>query len=330
MKAYLFGITPVEEAFLKEWQDQHPNDEISYTHSPLTADNLELANAFEAVSTQQAEPLTASDLETLAAGGVKHLALRKVGADNIDLEAAAKYGITVANVPAYSPRAIAENGLTGAMYLLRKWGYYHRKMRRGDFTRPTELMSDEIFNQTVGIVGLGRIGVAAAEMYHALGARVIGYDPVYNASLEPFLDFVDFETLIKESDIVQVHIPLTPENKGMFSANEFAKMKDDAILVNQSRGELVDTAALIVALKYHEIGGAALDVLEGEEKIFGRKFEDVGSLPDEYTELINLPNVVMSPHSAYYTKMAVKNMFFQSMTDIERTLSGKKAFFKVN
>ena len=143
------------------------------------------------------------------------------------------------------------------MYLLRKWGYYHRKMRRGDFTRPTELMSDEIFNQTVGIVGLGRIGAAAAEMYHALGARVIGYDPVYNASLEPFLDFVDFETLIKESDIVQVHIPLTPENKGMFSANEFAKMKDDAILVNQSRGELVDTAALIVALKYHEIGGAA-------------------------------------------------------------------------
>ena len=107
-------------------------------------------------------------------------------------------------------------------------------------------------------------------------------------------------------------------------------MKDDAILVNQSRGELVDTAALIVALKYHEIGGAALDVLKGEEKIFGRKFEDVGSLPDEYTELINLPNVVMSPHSAYYTKMAVKNMFFQSMTDIERTLSGKKAFFKVN
>ncbi|WP_236165154.1 NAD(P)-dependent oxidoreductase, partial [Lactobacillus delbrueckii] len=254
----------------------------------------------------------------------------KVGADNIDLEAAAKYGITVANVPAYSPRAIAENGLTGAMYLLRKWGYYHRKMRRGDFTRSTELMSYEIFNQTVGIVGLGRIGAAAAEMYHALGARVIGYDPVYNASLEPFLDFVDFETLIKESDIVQVHIPLTPENKGMLSANEFAKMKDDAILVNQSRGELVDTAALIVALKYHEIGGAALDVLEGEEKIFGRKFEDVGSLPDEYTELINLPNVVMSPHSAYYTKMAVKNMFFQSMTDIERTLSGKKAFFKVN
>ncbi|GHV98124.1 D-lactate dehydrogenase [Lactobacillus nasalidis] len=330
MKVYLFSVAPVEEPFVKEWQDQHPDDEISYTHSPLTASNLELAKGFEAVSTQQAEALKDAELKALAAGGVKHLALRKVGSDNVDLAAARKYGIVVSNVPAYSPRAIAENGLTGAMYLLRKWGYYHRKMRRGDFTRPTELMSDEIFNQTVGIVGLGRIGAAAAEMYHALGARVIGYDPFYNASLEPFLDFVDFDTLIKESDIIQLHIPLTPENKGMFGTNEFAKMKDDAILVNQSRGELVDTEALIVALKYHEIGGAALDVLEGEEKIFGRKFEDVGSLPDEYTELINMPNVVMSPHSAYYTKMAVKNMFFQSMTDTQRTVSGQQAFFKVN
>lgn len=329
MKAYVFSLAPVEEAFAKDWQDQHPDDVLTVTHQALTLETADLAKGYDAVSTQP-ERLSADLFKKLAANGVKHVALRKVGVDHVDLAAAKDAGIAVSNVPAYSPRAIAENGLTGAMYLLRKWGYYHRQMRRGNFTRPSELMSDEIFNQTVGIVGLGRIGAAAAEMYQALGARVIGYDPFYNASLEPFLDYVDLETLLKESDIVQLHIPLTSENKGMLSTNEFAMMKDDAILVNQSRGELVDTEALIVALKYHEIGGAALDVLEGEEKVFGQKFEDVDSVPDEYKELISMPNVVMSPHSAYYTKMAVKNMFFQSLTDMERTTKGQRAFFKVN
>ncbi|WP_302188320.1 D-2-hydroxyacid dehydrogenase [uncultured Lactobacillus sp.] len=330
MKAYVFSLSPVEERFFQEWEDQHADDEIKYTTSPLTDDTVDLTKGFDAVSVQQMEQIKDEKIyKALADNGIKHLAIRQVGVDIVDLKLAKKYGIVVSNVPAYSPRAIAENGLTGAMYLLRKWGYYHRKMRRGDFTRPVELMSDEIFNQTVGIVGLGRIGSAAAELYHALGARVIGYDPVYNASLEPFLDFVDLETLIKTADIIQLHIPLTKDNVGMFSTNEFAEMKDDAIIVNESRGELIDTKALIVALKYHEIGGAALDVLEGESKIFGRKFEDVGSLPEDYTDLINMPNVVMSPHSAYYTKMAVKNMFFQSMTDIQRTLAGQAAIFQV-
>lgn len=331
MKVLMYGISPDEQVFVKQWQKQHPADDIQITNQILTKDTVDQAKGFDAVAVKQVESMSDETIyQKLHAFGIKHLALRIVGFNIVNFAYAHQYHLQVTHVPAYSPRAIAENGLTAAMYLLRNWGYYQQQERELNFTRPQKLMSDEIYNQTVGIIGLGRIGGASAELYHALGARVIGYDPVPNAALEPFVDYVDFDTVIKNADIISLHTPLDDTTKGMIDEKQFKQMKNNAILINQARGPLVNTEALIQALKNHEIAGAGLDVLTSEAKFFMQKFNRMDQLPADYQELSQMPNVVITPHSAYYTKTAVKNMVVHSLTDIARVQAGQKPIYPVN
>lgn len=331
MKVLMYGISPDEQVFVKQWQKQHPADDIQITNQILTKDTVDQAKGFDAVAVKQVESMSDETIyQKLHAFGIKHLALRIVGFNIVNFAYAHQYHLQVTHVPAYSPRAIAENGLTAAMYLLRNWGYYQQQERELNFTRPQKLMSDEIYNQTVGIIGIGRIGGASAELYHALGARVIGYDPVPNTALEPFVDYVDFDTVIKNADIISLHTPLDDTTKGMIDEKQFKQMKNNAILINQARGPLVNTEALIQALKNHEIAGAGLDVLTSEAKFFMQKFNRMDQLPADYQELSQMPNVVITPHSAYYTKTAVKNMVVHSLTDIARVQAGQKPIYPVN
>ena len=171
--------------------------------------------------------------------GITQLAIRQVGVDNQDLAAAKKNGIKITNVAAYSPRAIAELGVTDAMYLLRKIGIYQDRMAHGDFTYDESTISTEIFNCTVGIIGAGHIGGASAHLYSALGAKVLACDPVYDASLEPYLTYTDFDTILAESDIISLHTPLLASTENMIDKTAFDKMKKKPILVNVARGGLV-------------------------------------------------------------------------------------------
>ena len=331
MKVLMYSVSPDEQVFVEQWQKQHPADDIQITNQILTKDNVDQAQGFDAVSVKQVENISDEVIyQKLHSFGIKHLALRIVGFNIVNFQYAHQYQLQVTHVPAYSPRAIAENGLTAAMYLLRNWGYYQEQERHFDFTRPQKLMSNEIYNQTVGIIGLGRIGGASAEIYHALGAHVIGYDPVPNAALEPFVDCVDFDTVIKNADIISLHILLDDSTKGMIGEKQFKQMKNTAILLNQARGPLVDTNALIEALKQHEIAGAGLDVLTNEAQFFMKKFDSLDQLPADYQELSRMPNVVITPHSAYYTQTAVKNMVVHSLTDIARVQAGQKPVYPVN
>ncbi len=330
MKVLMYSVSDDEKPYVAQWNKDHPEDDIEITADELNAQTVDQANGYEAVAVKQNTSLADEIIyQKLASFGIKHLALRIVGFNIVDFDLAHKYKLLVTHVPAYSPRAIAENGLTAAMYLLRKWGYYQKQEREFNFTRPQNLISDEIFHQTVGIIGVGRIGGATAEIYHALGAHVIGYDPVPNAALEPFVHYTDFETVIKNADILTLHTPLDDSTKGMIGAEQFKEMKNSAILLNQARGSLVDTNALIAALKNHEIAAAGLDVLPSELKFFNHKFNSLDQLPKDYQELSKMPNVVITPHSAYYTKTAVKNMVVHSLTDIKRVQEGRKPVYPV-
>ncbi|HBQ43640.1 MAG TPA: lactate dehydrogenase [Lactobacillus acetotolerans] len=331
MKVLMYGMTPDQKIYVDKWNKDHAADDIQTTDEQLTAQTVDKAKNFDAVSVMQTSNIEDEEVyRKLASLGIKHLALRTVGYNIINFDYANKYHLLITNVPAYSPRAIAENGLTAAMFLLRKWGGYFKQEKDLIFTRPESLMSDEIYNKTVGIIGLGRIGSATAEIYHALGAKVIGYDIVKNVANEAFVTYTDFDTVIKNADILSLHTPLDQSTQGMIGTKQFKEMKNDALLINQARGPLVDTAALIAALKKHEIAGAGLDVLADENQIFMKKFDNIKQLPEDYQELAKMPNVVITPHSAYYTKTAVQNMAEQSLTDIKRVLNGQKPIFPVN
>lgn len=326
----MYSVRDTEEPFVKQWE-KDTGDVIKMIPGQLTAENVDEAKGCEGLSLLQTQNLDDEEVyKKLHDFGIKELALRMVGYNALDLDLAKKYGLTVTNVPAYSPRAIAEMGVAQAMYLLRRIGEYRERMQNDhDFSWSKDLESNEIYNLTVGLIGTGNIGTATAQIYKALGAHVIAYDPIYNVTDEPFLDFVDSpEDVLKTADIVSLHTPLLPSTQNMIGAKQFKMMKDTAYLINMSRGGLVDTQALIQALKNHEIAGAGLDVLADETTFFNKKVE-AKDVPEDYQELAAMPNVLVTPHVAFFTKTAVRNMVQMSLNDIKRINDGKKALYVV-
>ena len=328
MKIICYGVIKMEESRIENWAQKN-NVEVKIVHADLCAENADLAEGFDGVSSEGNLPVGASVYEKFKQYGITQLAIRQVGVDNQDLAAAKKNGIKITNVAAYSPRAIAELGVTDAMYLLRKIGIYQDRMVHGDFTYDESTISTEIFNCTVGIIGAGHIGGASAHLYSALGAKVLACDPVYDASLEPYLTYTDFDTILAESDIISLHTPLLASTENMIDKTAFDKMKKKPILVNVARGGLVDTQALIAALKNGQISAAALDTLADETDFYNKK-DMLNSLPADYKKLKAMPQVLITPHIAFFTKLAVKNSIEIALNDAKTIISGGEVKSVVN
>lgn len=328
MKIICYGVIKMEEKIIENWAQKN-QVEIKIVHDDLSADNAGLAQGFDGVSSEGNLPVGASVYEKFKRYGIKQLSVRQVGVDNQDLAAAKKNGIKITNVAAYSPRAIAELGVTDAMYLLRKIGIYQDRMDHGDFTYDKSTISTEIFNCTVGIIGAGHIGGASAHLYSALGAKVLAYDPVYDASLEPYLTYTDFDMILAKSDIISLHTPLLASTENMIDKTAFDKMKKKPILINVARGGLVDTQALIAALKNGQISAAALDTLADETDFYDKK-DMLNSLPEDYKELKAMPQVLITPHIAFFTKLAVKNSIEIALNDAKAIISGGEVNSVVN
>ena len=328
MKIICYGVIKMEEKIIENWAQKN-QVEIKIVHDDLSADNAGLAQGFDGVSSEGNLPVGASVYEKFKQFGIKQLSVRQVGVDNQDLAAAKKNGIKITNVAAYSPRAIAELGVTDAMYLLRKIGIYQDRMVHGDFTYDKSTISTEIFNCTVGIIGAGHIGGASAHLYSALGAKVLAYDPVYDGSLEPYLTYTDLDTILAESDIISLHTPLLASTENMIDKTAFDKMKKKPILINVARGGLVDTQALIAALKNGQISAAALDTLADETDFYDKK-NMLNSLPEDYKELQAMPQVLITPHIAFFTKLAVKNSIEIALNDAKTIISGGEVNSVVN
>lgn len=323
MKIIMYSVLAEEKPYIEAWAQKNGH-EVTQVTDDLTAATVELAQGYDGIDMQQTIPTKDPSIyQKLASYGIKQITARMVGYEMLDLDLATQYGLTVTNIPAYSPRAIAELGLTQAMRLIRQLGYFDQRMENGDFTW-NGMISREIHDLTVGVIGAGHIGGATAQIYTALGAHVIANDPVHNVELAPFLEYVDLDTLLTTADIVTIHTPLTAETENIINTKTLQQMKSTAYFINMARGGLVDTQALITALQQHEIAGAALDTLADENLFFEHRVT-LDQIPADYKVLNAMPNVLISPHSAFFTNTAIKNIVEIGLNDVVTIVSGKKS-----
>lgn len=327
----MYNVAPIEVDHINEWVAKN-HVEVVTTDKPLTAETVSLAEGCTSVSLKPLGPIAEEEVyKKLHEYGVKCIGLRIVGFNTINFDYTKKYDLLVTNVPVYSPRAIAEMTVTQAMYLLRKIGIFKYRMDHNhDFTWPADMISNEIYNLTVGLIGVGHIGSAVAQIFSAMGAKVIAYDVAYNPEFEPFLTYTDFDTVLKEADIISLHTPLFPSTEKMIGEAQFKEMKNSAYLINCARGELVDTEALIKALQSGEIAGAGLDTLAGESSYFSHKGISDDEIPEDFKALSKMPNVVITPHSAFYTTTSIRNMVQMCLDDQVKIANGQRVRTIVN
>ncbi len=245
-------------------------------------------------------------LEALAALDVKLIALRCAGYNNVDLAAAHALGLAVVRVPAYSPHAVAEHAIGLLLTLNRKIHRAYNRVREQNFSL-NGLVGFDIFGKSVGIIGTGKIGQIAAQIFRGFGANVIAYDPYPAAEWAKTygIMYQDLNELLAASDIVSLHVPLSPDTIELLNARTIAQMKPGVFIVNTSRGKLIETTSLIAALKSGHIGGVALDVYEEEEGIFFQDLSGEVLLDDELSRLLTFPNVLITSHQAFLTREAL-------------------------
>jgi len=262
-------------------------------------------------------------LTKLAGAGVKLVALRCAGFNNVDRVAATEMGLLVVRVPAYSPYAVAEHAVALLLALNRKVHRAYNRVREQNYSL-SGLVGFDLHGKTVGIIGTGRIGQVAAQIYRGFGCRVVAHDPqpMLAWAAEHGINYTSVESLLTESDVVSLHLPLTPATHYLLNAATIALMKPGSHLVNTSRGKLVETAAVIEALKTGHLGGVALDVYEEEEGIF---FEDLSNAvlqDDELARLTTFPNVLITAHQAFLTHEALTEIARVTLDSIVRFRDG--------
>lgn len=313
MKIFAYGIRNDEKPALEDWKSAHPEVEVDYTQELLTPETAALAKGSDSVVVYQQLDYTPETLKALAEAGVTNMSLRNVGTDNIDFETAKALDFNISNVPVYSPNAIAEHAAIQVAALLSQAKVMENKVQKRDLRwEPT--IRREVRDQVVGVVGTGHIGRVFLEIMQGFGAKVVAYDVYRNPELEAEGVYVDtLDELLEQSDIVSLHVPHIPGvNDHMINAETIAKMKDDAVLVNVSRGLLVDTDAVVAALDSKKLFGFVMDTYEGEVGVFNKDWSENGLEDKRLDDLISRENVYVTPHTAFYTTHAVREMVHQS------------------
>ena len=293
--------------------------DIRYFYDRLNENNADLAKGYDAVCVFVNDRLFEKTLEHLAENGVKLVALRCAGFNNVDLEAAGKLGITVVNAPEYSPQGIAEHTLGLILSLNRKIHKAYIRTKEYNFSL-RGLMGFNMQGKTVGIVGLGKIGQSTAKLLKAFGCRLLAFDLYPNQQFveENGIILAPLEKLWAESDIITFHCPLTKETRHMVNRESINMMKDGVMIINTSRGALIDTRALINGIKAHKIGTVGLDVYEEEAEYFFEDFTDSILEDSTLLELLALPNVLVTSHQAYFTTEALAEISKTTLENIKQ------------
>lgn len=328
-KLLLFNVLDDEIGVIDHWLAQNPNVKIDTNRVTLTAETVDLAQGYDGIILQQdnliEDPVVYQKLHEF---GIKQMSLRTTGYDTIDLKEAAANGLTITNVPAYSPRSVSELVLAHTMWLLRHLNVAAKRESQNDFTWEG-LEAREIHELTIGIIGAGKIGSEVARIFKALGATVIVSDPVHRPELNSVVKYVDQETVFTTADIITMHTPLLPSTQHMVDEAAFKMMKPTAIFINASRGGVVKTPALLNALKTGEIAGAGIDTIENEANIFSKDFSDKVQPNQWLEELLSLDNATVSPHIGFYTDIAVKNMVEIALADALTVIAGNHSLHEV-
>lgn len=312
MKIFAYGMRTDEQPALQAWQAAHSDVEVAFTKDLLTPQSAQLAQGADSVVVFQQLPYTRETLTALAANGVTNLSLRNVGTDNIDFEAARELQFNLSNVPVYSPNAIAEHSVIQLSRLLRRTKALDNKVARHDL-RWAPTIGREMRMQTVGVIGTGHIGRVAIGILQGFGAKVIAYDKFPNPELAAQGLYVDdLDTLFEQADAISLYVPGVPENHHLINAETIAKMKPGVALVNVARGNLMDLQAVVDALDSGQVGDLAIDVYEHEVGLFNEDWSHQ-DFPDALiADLIDRDNVLVTPHTAFYTTKAVEEMVNQS------------------
>lgn len=279
---------------------------LQYFDTRLTPETAALAAGFPAVCPFVNDRGDAATLARLAALGVRLIALRSAGYNQVDLRAAAALGLRVVRVPDYSPYAVAEHAVGLVLALDRKIHRAHARVRESNFSLEG-LVGFDLHGKTVGLVGLGRIGRVAARIFHGFGCRLLAHDPRPPADLDPALPvrFVDRGELYRESHVITLHLPLTPATHHLIDEAALSQMRRGVFIVNTGRGALIDTRALVAALKSGQVGAAGLDVYEEEEGLFFQDLSDKVLQDDVLARLLTFPNVIVTAHQAFLTHEAL-------------------------
>lgn len=327
MKIIAFGVREDEKTVFLAHKKQ---SDFTLTTLPqhLSHANVHLAQGYDGVSVLASCDVSESILVILQSYHIKVVASRSTGYDNIDVAAATRCGIVVSN-STYSPYSVAEFSLMFMLMLNRKVVAGMQRAQRYDFSL-AQLQGRELKYQTVGIIGTGKIGAALAKCLSGCAGTILAYDVIENPTLEGIVHYCDLETLLATSDIISLHTPLMASTKHFINANTIVMMKAGVIIINTSRGELIDTAALIDGLQRGHVGGAALDVLEHERGIYHCDRRENPCVWPFYEALQSMDNVLLTQHFAFYTTKAVEDMVTCSVMSILATVLNHTNPYRLN
>jgi D-lactate dehydrogenase len=291
--------------------------DLTFLEPRLTRQTATLAAGFDAVCSFVSDQVDRPALELLRAGGVRLIALRSAGYNHVDLVAADELGLPVVRVPEYSPYAVAEHAVGLVLALNRKIHRAHARVREGNFSLEG-LVGFDLHGKTIGLLGTGRIGCAAARIFAGFGCRVLAFDPRPNQELiQTGVSYVTLQQVYREADVISLHVPLTPETHHLIGADALAQMKPGAMLINTGRGALIDSRALVTALKNGHLGFAGLDVYEEEEGLFFADLSDRVLQDDVLARLLTFPNVLITAHQGFLTREALGNIASTTLCNVQ-------------
>ena len=320
MKVAIFGTQFYEREYFNKYNIDNLHELVFFNES-LNSETAHLAKGFQAVCVFVIDKVDKICIEKLAEIGIKLIDLRSAGYNNVDLESAKKNNIKVLRVPAYSPQAVAEHAVAMILTLNRKTHKAYNQVRENNFSLE-KLMGFNLFEKTIGIVGTGKIGRAFCNIMLGFGCKIIAYDIKENEGLkQKGVQYKTFDALLSESDIISIHCPLNSETNHLFDATAFNKIKKGTMIINTSRGAIINSEEAISALKKEQIGYLGLDVYENESNLFFKDLSQTIIQDDVFERLLSFNNVLITPHQAFYTKEAVTEIAkitIKNFTDFEK------------
>ena len=310
-----FSSKPYDKEFFDK-VNQDFNFELDYFETHLGPHILNMIDHCDAVCAFVNDTLNAEVLESLSKKGVKYIALRCAGFNNVDLEVAKRLGMRVCRVPAYSPEAVAEHAMAMILTLNRKTHKAYNRVREQNFSL-NGLMGFNLFQKTIGVIGTGNIGTAFAKIAKGFGTKILAHDITENQELKDLgIEYVTLNKLLSASDIISLHCPLMDATHHLINRESISKMKENVMIINTSRGGLIDTKAVIDGLKSKHIGYLGIDVYEQEEKLFFRDLSHTIIEDDTIQRLMSFPNVLVTAHQAFFTEEALHQIATSTLSSL--------------
>ncbi|MER0438502.1 2-hydroxyacid dehydrogenase [Emticicia sp. W12TSBA100-4] len=322
MKIAFFSTKPYDKDFFEKHNQTH---ELTFYDVALSETSVRLAEGFDGICVFVNDKVNAAIIEKLAKLGIKLIALRCAGFNNVDLDAAKKANIGVVRVPAYSPHAVAEHAVALIMTLNRKTHKAYNRVREGNFSLE-KLIGFDLYQKTVGVIGTGKIGEAFARIMQGFGCKVIAYDVFPSQGLiDSGVKYKTLDEVLQQSDIISLHCPLTDKTLHLINETSITQMKTGVMLINTSRGALVDTQAVVEGLKSKKLGYLGLDVYEQESNIFFNDLSEEILVDDTLARLMTFPNVLITSHQGFLTEEALTQIAFITLNNITAFEQGQKS-----